>query len=244
MLLRWLMTEFPRDMQRGWLLIKANLGFWCAVAAGLAVLAVIPFGDGTADTSADVAVLVASMLLRVLVPLVLVVGAVRFAAASDGRQVGWASVMRSVKSRIVPVALACFLAAVLCRAGALFAEAAAVAILQTAGKDPNVLRAWAELVGGVVFVVLLVRFAFVPFLAGLRRGSEFRSGDGGDGVLGSAIHRIAWPLIESNRMTSNVRRELLPYLVLGFYAPGRSSSAAWSSSSCSCGSLSCRFSPG
>ena len=222
MLFRWLTTDFPRDMRRGWLLIKADLVFWCSVAGVLALLAAAPLAEHSeqSDSLGALATLtLATLLHRLLTPLVLVIAAARFAAVREGRDRGWAFVFATSRRRLVPVLLALMLAAALCLAGSMFAQAVTVAVLQAGQRDVIMIRAWAELIGGVVFVGLLVRFAFVPFLAALHTGREFQEEAAPRNALGALANRFAWPLVQSNRMTNDVWRELLPYLVLWWYAP-------------------------
>jgi hypothetical protein len=224
MFLRWLMTDFPRDMRRGWLLLRADLGFWCVVAAVLAVLPLIPLEErsGQGDSFATIAALAFTALVHVVVPLVLMAAAVRFAAVREARR---PAVVQTVKTRLVPVTIACLAAAVLCRAAGLFVAAVVVAIMQRANQGADVVGLWAALVEELVFVVLLVRFAFVPFVATLQRRSDFGTGSDERGTLGALVYRTAWPLVESGRMTADVRRELLPYVILAFYAPGIAAAA-------------------
>jgi hypothetical protein len=228
MLFRWLTTEFPRDMQRGWLMIRADLAFWCSLAALLALLSVTPLaehGNRSDSFSAVVALGLTTLLGVALAPLVFVIAAARFAAVRGGHARSWASAVAMVRRRFMPVMLAWLAAAVLARAGSIFAKAVVVAAFQTSGSDINVIRAWAELVGGVIFVGLLVRFAFVPFLASLHRAEEFQGKYAPLSTLGQLANRFAWPLVQSRRMTGDTWRELLPYLILYHYAPAAAAEA-------------------
>src|SRR5262245_6076362 len=102
MLFRWLTTVFPREMYRGWLLIRADLTFWCAVAAALALLALTPLaGADESDNLMSAAALALALLLQILVPaLVLVIAAVRFAALRDGGRAPWAPVIATARKRL------------------------------------------------------------------------------------------------------------------------------------------------
>jgi hypothetical protein len=219
MFFRWLTEELPREMRRGWLLIKADLTFWCAVAAALALLAVSPLWTQQDEESrgAALVVLVAATVVRVaLAPLLLVTAALRFDAVSSGTQIAGNVLWRTVLRRLVAVLVAWLTAAVLCRAVALVAQAVLVAVLHASATPMTAVRAWSGLVGWLVYVGLLARFAFVPFLVGLDARPAARPPEG---AVFELVYRFAWPLIESNRMTRDVRSRLVPYLAIGLFAP-------------------------
>jgi hypothetical protein len=223
MLFGWLIEKFPREMQRGWALIKADLAFWCSVAAVLALLAVSPLWsqrDESDQQGAALVILTAATVLRIVVPpLLLVTAAVLFDAAVEVKRLAWPQVGAMARRRLLPVLVAWLAAAGLSRAVALFAQAVVVAVLQVNETPMSTMRIWAGFVGWVVFLGLMVRFAFVPFLVALDEEREHASGPPTQGRARALLYQLAWPLIESDRMTAEVRTRLLPYLTLGLYAP-------------------------
>jgi hypothetical protein len=218
MFFKWLTEEFPREMERGWRLIKADMPFWCGVAAVLALLAVSPLWaerGGELRGAALVVFALATLLRVLLAPLLLATAAIRFQAATTATPVTWAETARAVSRRIVAVLFAWVIGAGLSRGVALLAQAVVVAVLQAGETPMTAVRAWAGLIGWAVFLGFLVRFAFVPFLVALERTSAPRQYRGPGGL----VRRLAAPLLESNRMTAEVRGRLVPYLALGLFAP-------------------------
>ncbi len=201
-LLQWGSEAIAQDVRNAWQLVRHDLLLWVAVAAGLALAERV-----SQSVSGDPRVALALAAGAVLATTVLM--ALRFATA-DGR---WEQTRPTSRAlRRIPLLVANLLAAVtLSAAGGVIFGAAILLLRGWAAVAPLIAAAG----GTLVYLSLLCRFCFVPFLALLE-----------DEPLGSArtrtglgLVRVTWPLLESGRRTEGLRLRLSPYVALTALGP-------------------------
>ncbi|HYB98271.1 MAG TPA: hypothetical protein VEC57_03970 [Candidatus Limnocylindrales bacterium] len=211
MFLKWLMEVFPRDMRRGWALVRRDLVLWVAISflLSLAIVALPPVGSEPTSQGLLPALigLVASLVTFMLPPFL-------FAVEAQHREVSWGPVLRHLVVRI-PAFLASVLLAFLCTEVVGMLAHDAVALALGTGEPAQVL---AVLTQQIILVSLLVRFSFFPFLVILFHRADLppqlwelqRAAP-----LGAAL----WPFTASSRLTEGIRWQLVPYTVLGLAMP-------------------------
>lgn len=224
MFARWLFAVFPREMLRGWRLVRADAFFWGSLACALALVGAMydPAAATSTDTQAPAPLLLsllATVARVVLFPIVLVIASLRFAASSEERASSWSDVLSTVMQRALPALGEWILAAGLSAAIAALAATGTGSVVSMVTTDEDVLALLIGVVRTAVFIACMVRFAFVPFLIALERHDELFALRGSRGAVSDAVFRFAWPLSVSNRLTASLRWRLLPYIVLGIYAP-------------------------
>jgi hypothetical protein len=84
----------------------------------------------------------------------------------------------------------------------------------------------ASALGWLVYLTMLVRFSFFPFLALLSKSAEVESLMPAHPKLMVWLRPLAWPLLASDSMTSGRRWRIAPYVVLLSAAPGAAASFA------------------
>ena len=208
MLVRWLFTVFPREMAHAWRLLQPDVVFWFALAGSLATL-----GHTGASLPAGPAALILNRF--VLFVVVLLLAAARFDAASNARREPWAVQLAGVARKFPFTAFSLFLAGTVSVAFAVALGTAAVLLFQ--GTEAAILGPRA--VGRIAFVVLFVRFAFVPYVVALAGPGLLPAGPRYASTIGRRIFRAIWPLVISNRLTETRRWRIAPYLLLAIYAP-------------------------
>ena len=207
MFIRWLVTVFPREMSRAWQTMRPALAVWLVLSVALALLASVT----TRTVSTDLALAQAAASLLVLVAI---------AWALDCSETGRALDMGELFSlylRRVPALLGYgALAFGLCTAAKALTLIAVVMIL--GGSDGGLVAARG--LSLVVYLTLLVRFCFFPFLVVLAERGDFATLISEAGGVARPAAQLAWPLFVSDRLAQGRRWRLLPYVMLISFAPG------------------------
>jgi hypothetical protein len=178
-----------------------------------------PADEATVRGPALVLMVMGTLARVALAPAVLVIAGIRFDALSRERAASWGDVARVARRRLLPALAAWLLAAGLGLALSLVAQTGALLAFKTGNQDFESVRVVSVVVQRFVFIVVLVRFAFVPFVVALSDFGHWRPAQSGKSIVRALAYRIGWPLIASSAMTRDVRWRVLPYLVLGIYAP-------------------------
>jgi len=204
MFTRWLLNTLPVELAAAWRLVRADLGLWLVVALlpGLMTAASMRAVGGPSARLGLVTIL-ALVLLSLL-------AIVKFDAAANGRSLALDDALVRALRRILPY-LASFASVALITLGAGWLAEEGVLII-TRGTPVSTFAAAA--VSTVIYLSLLVRYAFWSYLVVLDRRLELdpRAVAGGTWLEPLAV--IGWPLMASSAMTEGHRWRLAPYVVL------------------------------
>lgn len=224
MILRWLMYTFPRELRLGWQRLADDVFVWCALAAALTLLGYVELVIGAdlaahpGDPSPGVtAVRVGTACARTAAPpIVFVVAAVLFHSQDRGEPRAWRPVGNVVLRRSVPALLGWLAGSAAALLVSFVVQFAVIATLSELSGPADTLRIVSVVSRMFVFVGLLSRFAFVPFIVTLeRRGPR----QGQRRSVHEAARRLLWPLPDSWGRTRAVAFRLLPHMFLTIYAP-------------------------
>ena len=218
MFTRWLLNTLPAELSGAWKLIRVDLGLWIGLALIPALITAASTVDGTSPTP--------TLAVTTLLSLVIfsMLAAVKFDAARRDAPLGLTAAFGIVIRRVPPY-LAAFAAVYTITLGAgWLAEGAVRQITRGTPVDP----AAAILISSVIYITLLARYAFWPYLAVLERGDRLPL----DTIaprslsrLGTALARVGWPLMASTRLTEGVIWSLVPYVILLGVGPAMISTA-------------------
>ncbi len=211
MLIRWLLKTFPAEMTRGWNLVRCDLWLWICVSSLLALLSEL---QEAGKASPRLALLLAACVTILTVALL----AMRFQSAAGGASSGLADIAgRAVR-----------------RAPLLFCNLTVAVLLSAAGGAAiriPILLLWKEqpwapplalAAGAIIYLSLLTRFCFIPFLGVL----DERARAAPAGRLWAPLDPLLWPLRESLRLTAGLRPRLLPYLAMVALGPAATAALA------------------
>jgi len=226
MLLRWLLSVFPRETRLGWQRLASDAFVWCAVAAVLTILPYLEFSVGPAGVAEGVAGVAARVLSAALAllriaapPLVFVVAAARFTSLDMEEHRAWRAVGRIARRRTLPALAAWLTSSALALTVSLVAQSAAIAVLSEMQGATPALAPLSAACRIFIYVSLMARFAFVPFIVALERRDDSTERRRKRGKLGASAYWLAWPLVESWGRTRARALRLLPYVFLVIYAP-------------------------
>jgi hypothetical protein len=200
MFVRWLFTVFPREMRQGWELVRKDLFVWLWVA----VLSTLATLSAPATGGSPLTLLVSVPLLLLLVATVVM----KFDAAARQTTVSWGEIGSRFLSRVPALFAAASLSVAISIGLAILARAAALILL----RDTALLELAPSALGVVVYISLLVRFSFVPFLVVLDRANDIAAITNVR-WLGPLVGWL-WPLVASARMTERLGWKLSPYMIL------------------------------
>jgi hypothetical protein len=205
MFINWLLTVFPVEMRSGWRLVSHNLVLWVAVAA----------------LSTLVTALAASMhgrippmvtILQGLLPILVTFLAVtKFDAAARNARLEWGQLGILLLSRGLPLLGFAVVATLVTRIPQSLTYHATAALL---GGTP-LQHPIAETFSVVIYISLLARFCFIPFLVVLQRHGDLADSALPQGRLARPA-ALLWPFIASDKMSDGVRWRVAPYLALPY----------------------------
>jgi hypothetical protein len=225
MLLRWLLSVFPRELRRAWQRLVADAFVWCAIAGILTALPYLEIllapGTEIDDGSVTPARVLSAALAFVRItapPLVFVIAAARF-SSPGARDRSWPAVGRLAARRTVPALTAWLAASALALIVSLIGQYAVIAVLAEMEGTKQALAPLSTACRIFIYVSLMARFAFVPFIAALERRAVAARKERKRGVPTRAVYRLAWPLVESWARTQALAWQLFPYVLLVIYAP-------------------------
>ncbi len=232
MFTRWLLTVLPADMRAGWRLVSANLPLWIGLATLAALSAPVAAAFQADATSLGLRFV---GLAAILVGLAKdIAGVSLFDDAFHRRDTDWSRAASLVLRRAVPFVLCVTLTV----GGSLIAaelvmSAVAVTLENTPLSEPMV-----PVFGILIYVTLLARFAFVPFLVVIRtfdtlpswlreKPSDMTSHHANNSAaqaanyqvpllarLPASLAKLIWPFVASTKLTDGMRWRLAPYLGL------------------------------
>lgn len=192
-------------MRSGWHLVSRNLVLWVAVAAFSALVTALA---ASMHGQAPPTVTILQGLFPVLVTFLAVS---KFDAAARNAQSEWGQLGILLLSRGLPLLGFAVVATLITRVPQSLAYHAIAALL---GGTPFQ-HAISEIFSVVIYISLLARFCFIPFLVVLQR-----HGDLADTVLPrgrlSRPAALLWPFIASDKMSDGVRWRVAPYLALPY----------------------------
>ena len=225
MLFRWLLSVFPRELRLAWPRIAPDAFVWCTVAALLTVLPYVelliaPVGAGPegSTTWPRMASALVALARIAAPPLVFVVAAARFASPAR-RNRSWASVGSLAARRTVPALAAWAAASALAIFISMIAQWAVLAVLSEMEGTKQAMGPLSKACRIFIYVSVMARFAFVPFIVALERRDTAPERRRSRGAFGAAAYLLAWPLIESWARTQALAWRLFPYALLLIYAP-------------------------
>ncbi|MEE8311175.1 MAG: hypothetical protein V3R77_02885 [Candidatus Binatia bacterium] len=215
MFTRWLLNTLPGELAAGWRIVRADLGLWLVMAMlpGLMTAASVRAVDGPSARLGLVTIL-ALVLLSML-------AIVKFDAAAHGRRLPLDDALGRIPGRILPY-LAAFASVAVITLGAGWLAEEGV-LIATRGTPVSTFAAAA--VSTVIYLTLLVRYAFWPYLAVLDRRPDLdqRALAGGKWLAPLAV--VGWPLMASSAMTAGHGWRLAPYVVLMGLGPSLTAAA-------------------
>jgi len=198
MFLRWLFKVFPGEMLGGWSLVRPDLSLWILVALASTGASLAP---GTAAGGLAPALAAIPLLLLLIVTVT-----VKFDAAARGVEAPWGDVFERFFARVLLLLAASAASLAMCVGAAIVTRAAVIILMRNAEAMPLA----SMVLGVIIYITLLARFSFVPFLAVLDRHADLELGGG----KLAPLTRLVWPLLASSRMTDGLRWRLAPYVVL------------------------------
>jgi hypothetical protein len=205
MFINWLLTVFPVEMRGGWHLVSRNLVLWVAVAAFSALLTAL------ADSMHGQAPPTLTILQGLLPVLVTFLAVAKFDAAARNAESEWGKLGILLLLRGLPLLGCAILATLITRVPQSLVYHLTAALL---GGTP-LQHAISEVFSIVIYISLLARFCFIPFLVVLQR-----RGDLNDTVLPrgrlNLPAALVWPFVASDKMTDGVRWRVAPYLALPY----------------------------
>jgi hypothetical protein len=205
MFINWLLTVFPVEMSNGWRLVSRDLILWLAVAvlsAGSAALSASMHGHAPP----------AMTILQALAPvLVMFLAAAKFDAAVRSEQVDWRELGSLLASRGIPLLAYAVLATLITR----FPQSIAYHATSTLLEGTPLRHAISETFSVVIYISLLARFCFVPFLVVLHGREELPEKLRPSGSLARPAALI-WPFPVSDRLSDGIRWRVAPYLALPY----------------------------
>ena len=218
MFTRWLLNTLPAELSGAWTLVRVDLGLWIGLALIPALITAASSGDASSPSPA----LAVTTLLSLVIFSML--AAVKFDAARRNAPLDLTAAFGIVIRRVPPY-LAAFAAVYTITLGAgWLAEGAVRQITRGTPVDP----AAAILISSVIYISLLARYAFWPYLAVLDRGYLLPLEELAPkllGPLGKPLARLCWPLMASTRLTEGVIWSLVPYVILLGVGPAMISTA-------------------
>jgi len=224
MLLRWLLFVFPRELRLAWRRLAEDAFVWCCIAATLTVLPYLelllgPAGPDDRSVGAARGLFVLIAFVRIAAPpLVFVIAAGRFASSEVGDR-SWPAVGRLAVRRTIPALAAWLAASALALVVSLFAQSAAIAVLSQMDGTKQAVAPLSAVCRIFIYVSLMARFAFVPFIVALEQRDRKGREQGTRGTIGRGVYVLAWPLVESWARTQALAWRLFPYALSVIYAP-------------------------
>lgn len=205
MFINWLLTVFPAEMSNGWRLIRRDLALWLTVAilsAGSAALAGSMHGHAPP----------AMTILQALAPVfVMFLAATKFDAAVRNTAVDSGELGKLLLSRGLPLLAFAVLATLVTRLPQSIAYHATSTLLEGTPLQHAVSEAFSV----VIYISLLARFCFIPFLVVLHTRSELPGSLRPQGLFAQPAALI-WPFPASDTLSAGVRWRLAPYLTLPY----------------------------
>lgn len=220
MFVRWLLTVFPREMAQAWQMLRPALVVWLGLSAMLALLT----SSVTTVTEAGPALLQAAVSLLVLVAM-----ASMLERSATGRPLELGQ-LPGLYLRKAPALLGYGAIAFGLCLGARALTLTAV-VMVVGGGDAGLLAG--RILSWAVYLTLLVRFCFFPFLVVLGDRERFASALTSARPLAKPAAMLAWPLFMSDRLGEGRRWRLLPYVVLIYFVPA----LVWSAFAAQAGTL-------
>lgn len=215
MFTRWLLNTLPVELAAGWRIVRTDLGLWLVVAMfpGL-MTAAAARAEGGPSARLGLLTILALVLLSML-------AIVKFDAAAHGRRLPLDDTLGRALRRILPY-LAAFASVALITLGAGWLAEEGV-LIATRGTPVSTFAAAA--VSTVIYLSLLVRYAFWPYLAVLDRRPDLDRQAVAYGTWMAPLAAVGWPLMASSAMTAGYRWRLAPYVVLMGLGPSLTAAA-------------------
>lgn len=217
MFLRWLFTVFPRELLHGAGLLRTDALLWLMVAFVSAALPAatggltMPAGQYATDPQTIVASLAAAVLQLGMVVLL----TTKLTGIVEGQEVPLAAAVRAFVKRGAPLLAALMASGCIAMAAFVVTKAAVLLLLR---ETEYVLEA-STAIASVVYVSLVVRYAFVPFLTVHDRYQQLDAAKIASARWPRFLVRVAWPLFASATMTERRAWSLVPYVLLVVLAP-------------------------
>jgi len=208
MFVNWLLTVFPVELRAGWNRLRPQILLWAALAMLPALLAAFSESRHESPTSA------LTILQAVGLLLVTFLVATMLDAGERGRGRSASALAALLVSRGLPLAAFAIIAALFTYVPQRIALYAAELVL----RGTPLGHVTAVIFSDVIYVSLLARVCFVPFLVVLHGRAELRPDALPTGWL-RVPATLVWPLIASDTMSDGRRWRIAPYLVLPYLAP-------------------------
>jgi len=208
MFTRWLLTVFPEDVRIGWRLLKANLFLWIVLATASALA--IPISAQLAATGGHNRLIVLGTLTWAVGLSQAILCIPLFDDAYRRRSTDWDRARTLLIRRAAPF----FLAATVIVPGGLLAAAFAMTAVQTLLQQTPVADFAVPLFGILVYVGVLVRFCYVPFLIVLYTRVSLPQRSLPAPALVRPLLVVLWPFVASSRLSEGRRWRLAPYIGL------------------------------
>ncbi len=208
MFTRWLLTVFPQDLRIGWRLLRANLTLWIILAALAALVG--PVAARMAASGSHENLIALGTLTWAIGLTQAIVSIPLFDDAYRRRRTDWTRARGLLPRRALPFVLA----ATIIVPGSLGAAAVAMAAVRAILQTTPVAEFAVPLAGIIIYISLLVRFCYVPFLIVLHTRNSLPEGWVGGSKLLHPFLVLLWPFLASSRMSEGHRWRLVPYVGL------------------------------